>query len=179
MIPGSLVLFQSFSISERSNRSRCPNRSNRLAPVFVFRDRVLRNQPVTARNFESKRIAMNFLGSLATVGNTITQRRSLPSSLLTPYFSWPSLISPPSAADRRQLKPGRIVCCFADNSANAEISAAIFMRSADISESYAVVCSLHIPSACPLAKPQMTLEIEKAHFLRKACHRKQVCDLRN
>ena len=31
------------------------------------------------------------------------------------------------------------------------MSAAIFMRSVDISESYAVVCSLHILSACPVA----------------------------
>ena len=29
-------------------------------------------ESVTARNFESKRVAMNFLGSLATIGNTIT-----------------------------------------------------------------------------------------------------------
>ena len=40
------------------------------------------------------------------------------------------------------------------------------MRSADISESYAVVCSLHM-SACPLAKPQALLKTGECERGRK------------
>ena len=115
---------------------------------------------VKAKDFAFKRVAMSFLGSLAIVGSTLTAEPVASFASSNGHTSpGLSLISPHSAADWRELKPGRIGLLFADNSANAGISAAFFCRQRKHFRKLRVVSSLQFYFAFTSQKSRMTQKI--------------------